>query len=467
MARRKPRWTVYEQQVFDVFRDHLPNARVRKNVHVKGRFSKRKRQIDILVEEETPVGVVRTVIDTKLFNRKIDVKAVDALAGFVDDVGAQKGMLITGHGYTQAALRRAFYGPSDLELDILNFSDLVQFQGFTAIPYKGNKAFVLAAPLGWIIDAQRTEGRLCNMYQRGLDLTMAVTKKEFLYINFWDRREDRLTAAELDDQQVAQMKLFGDVSVSRRETIQRSDAVTRIRIADVKDYKCLEVTGFLEFEHVILFAVLLTPFETQRSNIRRLESVMKQAVPIDFRRDNNALIAKIKKELRGELSASKRASLLRDCGYWYRDMDKLHEARKVLEKSLALHPHSLGGYRTINELLPVLRGLREKDRTLEVMNHLLRLDPRNPTVFNDCFKFGAGWIERSSMLKMIEDLKQEYAKDEMVGANCDFYGGNLLIPDDRMLARKRFIEARKVFRRTLPKKHQVFRALHLMLKMRD
>jgi hypothetical protein len=74
----------------------------------KGRFSKRKRQIDILIAEKTPVGILKTVIDTKLFNRKVDVKAVDALAGFVDDVGAEKGMLITSRGYTQAALRRAF-----------------------------------------------------------------------------------------------------------------------------------------------------------------------------------------------------------------------------------------------------------------------------------------------------------------------------------------------------------------------
>jgi hypothetical protein len=410
--------------------------------------------------------MLKTVVDTKLFNRKVDVKAVDALAGFVDDVGAEKGMLITSRGYTQAALRRAFYGPSDLELDILNFSALQQFQGLTAIPYKGDKAFVIAAPFGWVVDAKQTEGRLCNMYQRGLDLTAATEKKEFLYINFWNRREDRLTAAELDDRQVAQMKLFGQVSVSRRETIHRADAVTRLRIADVKDYKCLEVTGFLEFENVIFFAVLLTPTETQRSNIRRLESVLKQAFPIDFQRDNSGVITTIEEQLEADLSAPQRASLLRDAGHWYRDMDKLHEARKFLEESLALHPHSLGGYRTINEVLPVLGGLREKKQTLEVMNHLLRLDPRNPTVFNDCFKFAANWIERSEMLKMIEDLKAEHPNDDIVCANCDFYCGNLLMPDDPASARQRFVAARKIFRRTLPRKHQVFRALRIILRQR-
>jgi hypothetical protein len=417
-----------------------------------------------LIAEKTPVGILKTVVDTKLFNRKVDVKAVDALAGFVEDVGAQKGMLITSRGYTQAALRRAFYGPSDLELDILNFSELEQFQGFTAIPYKGDKAFVVAAPFGWIVDAKRTEGRLCNMYQRGLDLTAAIEKKEFLYINFWDRREDRLTAAELDDRQVTAMRSFGQVSVSRRETIQRTDTVARLRIADLKDYKCLEVTGFLEFKDVIFFAVLLTPVETQRSNIRRLESVMKQATPINFRRDNTGVITTIQEQLKGDLPMLQRASLLRDAGYFYRDMDKLQEARIYLEESLALHPYSVGAYRTINELLPVLTGLREKERVLEVMSHLLHLDPRNPTVFNDCFKFAAGWIERTDMLKMIENLKAEHPNDDIVCANCDFYSGNLLMVDDPSSAKQKFIAARTVFRRTLPRGHQVFRALRLILR---
>lgn len=455
----KPRWTTYEQQAFDTFKDQFPAAQVQKNVRVRGRFSKRQRQIDILITEETPGGTLRTAIDTKFLRRKIDVKAVDALAGFVEDVGAQKGMLITSRGYTQAALRRAFYGPSNLELDILNFSALQQFQGFTAIPYKGKKAFLVTAPFGWVVDATRTEGRLANMYQRGLNVTTAMERKEFLYINFWDRKANPLTAAELDEQQVSQMKFFGPVTVSHRATVQRSDAATRLRIADVKRYKCLEVTGFVEFDDVIFFAVLLTPTETQRPNIRRLESVMQQAVPIELQRDNTALIAKIREQLKESLPAPERARLLREAGHWYRDMDHLEQARAMLEESLSLDPDGLNGYRTINELLPVLTGLRDRKRALEVMGHLLRLDPHNPTVFNDCFAFAAGWIERGELLKIIDTLKAERLDDELLQANCDFYAGNVLLADNPSSARQRFAAARKTFRRIFPRKHQVFRML--------
>ena len=44
----KPRWKTYEQQVFEEFKLHFPEAKVTKNMHITGHFSKRKRQIDIL-----------------------------------------------------------------------------------------------------------------------------------------------------------------------------------------------------------------------------------------------------------------------------------------------------------------------------------------------------------------------------------------------------------------------------------
>jgi tetratricopeptide (TPR) repeat protein len=302
------------------------------------------------------------------------------------------------------------------------------------------------------------------MYQRGITLAEATAKKEFLYINYWDRRAHPLNASELDEQQVARMRVFGEVTVSHRATISRRDAVTRLRIAEVGNYKCLEVTGFLEFDKVIFFAVLLTPTETQRSNIRRLESVMKTAVPIDFKRDNHALIARINEQLKEDVIPPERARLLRNMGHWYRDMDQLQEAKACLEESLALDPNGSGGYWTINELLPVLVGLDDKKRAIQIMNHLLRLDPSNPTVFNDCFKFSAGWIERAEVLQATEMLKAEHADNELIQANCDYYAGNILTIDDPDLAKRRFTVARNVFRKHFPRNHQVFRAITLALK---
>ena len=457
-----PRWTTYEQQVFELFREHFPKATVRKNVRVRGRFSKRKRQIDILITEKTPVGKLKTVIDTKCFQRKVDVKAVDGLAGFVDDVGAQKGMLITNMGYSKAALKRAFYGPGDLELDILNFSELQNFQAFTTIPYAGEKAFVVRAPFGWVVDVTRTERWLATMYQRGLDAGRAISKKEFLYINFWNRKTDPLTAAKLDELQVSSMRLLGAVTVTHRKTVQRSDAVIRLRIADVKKYKCLEVTGFLEFDDIIFFAVLLTSKESQRPNIRRLESVLQQAVPIQLRRDNTALITKIQQRLDESPPVAERAQILCEMGHWYRDMGQFQDARQPLEESLSLDPNN---YQTVKELLAVLVKLGDKHAAAAIMGRLLRLDPHNPTVFNNCFELArAALLTSSELLNLIDTLKAERFDNRLAQANCDFYAGQLLMSIEPESARQRFVIAEQAFRRFLPAKHQVFAALRLSLR---
>ena len=456
-----PQWTIYEQQVFQLFKQQFPEAKIRRNVHVKGRYSRRMRQIDILIAEKTPAGMQKTVVDTKLFKRKVDIKAVDALAGFVEDIGAQRGMLITTRGYTRGALRRAFYGPSDLELDILDFSALRRFQGFGAIPYAGEHSFLVPAPFGWVIDATRREGWIACMYQRGLDLETAIKKNEIIYINFWNRTDDRITAEKLDRTQVARMKLSGPVTVSYRSTRQRSDAVTRLRVVRARRYPCLEVTGFLEFDDVIFFAVLLTPYETQIPNIRRLESVLRRAVPVKVRRDNTAIVVKLQGELKQDHSPRERAQLLRELGYWYRDMGQFENAQQPLEESLVIDPENR--YATISELFPALAKLKDSNRGKEVIALLLRLDPHNPTVFNDSLTLGTDWLTGSDLLELIENLKSEMPGDQLVQANCDLYAGSLLMNLNRPAAKRRFIAAREAFLRVVPRKHEVFGALRRAL----
>jgi tetratricopeptide (TPR) repeat protein len=460
--REKPRWAFYEQQVFEEFKLHFPAAKIKTNVRVTGRFSKRKRQIDILIIEETPAGTLKTVVDTKLFKRKVDVKAVDGFAGFVSDVGAQRGILITEEGYTKAALRRAFYDPGDLELNILNFAELQRFQGFGAIPYSNNNAVVVPAPFGWVIDATQGKGYVAAMYQRGVDADTAKKKKEFLYLNFQDKSAEFPTAAELDAHQVARLRLGGEVIVGHRPTVQRQDAATRLRIADVKRYKCLEVTGFLEFDDVIFFAVLLTPHETQRSNIRRLEAVLRQAVRMKVSYDYTASIEKAQNQLKEEMPATERALLLRRIGRDYRTMGQYEKARPFLEESLVIDPDN--AYWIIRELLPVLSRLNERDRAKELISQLLRLDPHNPTVFNDSFNLVAGWFERDELLTLLEALKATLPHDTYVQANCDFYIGNLLMSYDSAAAKKRLSSARRLFRDIFPSTHEVFRALRIALR---
>jgi hypothetical protein len=272
-------WTKYESMVLNCFKTHYPNSDIKRNVQIKGRYSKRKRQIDILITEITPAGSIRIVIDAKNHSRKLDVRAVDNFEGFLNDIGISKGLLIAQNGYTSTALRRAYNCPSDIELDILNFSELKKWQAFCAIPYSGKTAFIVQAPFGWIVDASRDYNLLCMMYRRGLDSKSAIRDGEFLYIDFWDKKKDHLTANQLDKRQIEVMKESSlTVKATHLTTVKRKDAKTLLSYRVVKDYKFLEIVGFIEFDNVIFFAVLFTTIEKQKSNIRRLEHLLQSAI---------------------------------------------------------------------------------------------------------------------------------------------------------------------------------------------
>ena len=94
------------------------------------------------------------------------------------------------------------------------------------------------------------------------------------------------------------------------------------------------------------------------------------------------------------------------------------------------------------------------------MGKLLRLDPHNPTVFDDCIIYAKGTaVGWSDMINLLESLKEDYPDDKFVHANCDFYAGKILVGVDPVSARKRLIAAQKAFRTILPRTHQVFAAL--------
>lgn len=140
-------WSDYKNEIFEFFRSAFPDVEIRRNVTVEGRYSKVSRQIDILVEDYVAGNRFRTIVDGKFFSSKVDVKEVECFIGMLNDAEAHKGILITQKGYSQAAINRAHYDQLDLDLDILNFNDLKQFQGVAAIPYAGINAVLIPAPL--------------------------------------------------------------------------------------------------------------------------------------------------------------------------------------------------------------------------------------------------------------------------------------------------------------------------------
>lgn len=274
-------WSDYEIEIFDFFRSAFPDADIRHNVSIEGRYSKAPRQIDILIEDYVAGNRFRTVVDGKFFSSKLDVKEIECFIGMLNDVEAHKGILITQEGYSEAAIKRAHYDLLDLDVDVLNFKDLKYFQGETAIPYAGSNAVLMPAPLGWVIDAKRGDSFVAALYQRGLTLEDAGNQREWMYINFWEKSPEAKTVEELTKLQDKRLREnFSDAEISYLPTIKRNDANVLLRKAEISSYPSPEYTGFVEFKDFIFFAVLFTPVELAKRNIRKLEYILAKVLPI-------------------------------------------------------------------------------------------------------------------------------------------------------------------------------------------
>ncbi len=144
-------WKEYEKYVLSHFKNLYPNAKIQADVRLKGCISKLDRQIDILIEESVAGIEIRVVVECKYFNRRIDVKTVEDFLGFLRDIKASKGVLITNKGYSAGALNRATFDSHDIELRILDYGDIEHFLSFGCIVYHGPHGAAISCPPGWVM----------------------------------------------------------------------------------------------------------------------------------------------------------------------------------------------------------------------------------------------------------------------------------------------------------------------------
>jgi hypothetical protein len=276
-------WKEYEQEIEAHFRSEYSFASITANAKLPGKFSKTERQIDLLIEEHACDLSFKIVIDAKYRNRKLDVKDVEEFLGLVRDVGAHKGVMISTEGYTEAAIQRADSDDADVILDVLNFKELNDFHGLAGIPYSGPHGAVVQPPLGWIVDGTQGREALAWLYQRGLTFEEATKTREFMYVNFWSKKEPARDLESLFKHQegymrgganpVAQMEFTGGA--------KRTDARTAIRIARFQYHPGMaEYTGFVEFDDFIFMCDLFAPDELAEKNLGKLRFVLRKVFPL-------------------------------------------------------------------------------------------------------------------------------------------------------------------------------------------
>ena len=277
-------WQDYENEIFKHFKTEFPSPlfKITQDARVTGRFSKVERQIDILIEGTTAGFEHKIAIDAKSYNKPIDVIGVEAFIEFCKDIHVHTGVLISPNGYTPAAKSRAYNYDGDIELDIFNNEDLKHYQGFCAIPYAGNHGLVIGAPFGWVIDAAKhfpDQPFQASIYQRGFDFENALDSREWMYLTFWKKDKTASTLEELLNYQETYMKeAHPDWPIYYQEGPRRGIGRTQIRIYDRLPVP--EYTGFIEFDDFIAFCVLLTPIEVAKRNLRKLNYILKTAIPL-------------------------------------------------------------------------------------------------------------------------------------------------------------------------------------------
>lgn len=120
-------WEKYEKQIFEKLENEFPKSNILKNQKLPGIFSKRKRQVDILVKTSAIGKEMIIAIDCKKFNKKINVKTVESFIGYLEDIGAHLGILITNEGFTKSSLNRVQNYTRDIRLEIVEFQNFEDY----------------------------------------------------------------------------------------------------------------------------------------------------------------------------------------------------------------------------------------------------------------------------------------------------------------------------------------------------
>jgi hypothetical protein len=269
-------WNEYEKAVYEECQRVFLDTVITFDDHVDGIYSKRKRQIDVLIKNYQGKTIA---VDAKKYNKKVDVKTVESFISMTKDIGADLGILVSEGGFTKTAINRAHLGDEGVEVDILSLEELKLFQDTGAIPYSGNCAVVMKSPFGWIIDGTRRESLPATLYQRGLSFEEATESKEWAYFQFYDKKSEDDTIQNLVEfQNRYLMNEYRDGKI-----IISDDDDILIRQFQSREYPTIETTLYRDLGNFILFIVLFCPDNVMSRDIEKMKYVLRNAIPITFR----------------------------------------------------------------------------------------------------------------------------------------------------------------------------------------
>jgi len=127
------KWKRFEQKAFEIQKSISPaNADVKFNDSIPGVDSKTDRQIDISIRTNVGSYSILIVAECKDYKTPVDVAAVGAFISVMRDVRANKGVMISAKGFTDAA--KTLAGHHDVDLLQLIDTESVEWGADVSVP---------------------------------------------------------------------------------------------------------------------------------------------------------------------------------------------------------------------------------------------------------------------------------------------------------------------------------------------
>ena len=113
---KDPKWRIYERAAAELEASY-PDCHVIHDHKIVGRRSGIERQVDVWVTGLVGPHEINIAVECRCYQGRVGIKDVEAFYSFLDDVGANKGVIISDSGFTAGARSRT-HG-SDIELKTL------------------------------------------------------------------------------------------------------------------------------------------------------------------------------------------------------------------------------------------------------------------------------------------------------------------------------------------------------------
>lgn len=120
-------WKEFERFIYDAFRRQ--GLKVHRDVRIKGRSGTRH-QIDVFAEFRKAGLDFRVIIECKYLNKKVGLNIIREIDGLIDDVRAEKAVVVSRKGFTRGALRFA----SDKNIGLVSANDILGDVDFHLLP---------------------------------------------------------------------------------------------------------------------------------------------------------------------------------------------------------------------------------------------------------------------------------------------------------------------------------------------